>query len=363
MGTRYAPLLKAKDAEIQVLSDTQYKDDITPIFELQLAPKLYVDKVSQTEKNKNSTATHASFFVDYIARRWNRPMFVDVHRVVGADSAGPWWRLLSVLADVGSVTAPMAPVIHLNDDPGVAAQARPLAKNAGSAALRVALPHPNINVISDEIHSIADSLEIDVENISVIFDWGERLEDHRLDDIDEGTRIAIDLLKGKHADIITLGTPDCSGCEQAGDWQLTRREWWLWLRLRSHLDSVVYGDYALYPPADPGYGRRSYGHLRYSYEDKLWVHRRGIPKTRDAGIPASLGGAFRLCCQAVVGSDHFYGPEFSDADEQIHKIATVLGDKPTGSATDWRELSFKHHLEVVTRQLAAPPEAPPAGTE
>lgn len=365
MGTRYAPLLKAKPAEIEVLSEIEDKADIIPIFELQEAPQFYIDKRTQKEKNKYSTATHASYFVDCVARRWNSPMFVDIHRVVGDRGPAPWWRLLLALTEMGPAQTPLPPVIHSNDDAEAISSAAPLAQGAQAAALRVALPHANISVLSNEISSVASLLSLPTESITVILDWGNRLEEHRLDDIEEGTRIAVDLLKDRCADIITLGTPNDDGCKQAGDWPLPRKEWWLWLRLQDSPSAVIYGDYALYPPTDPGGGRPSYGHLRYSHEDTLWVHRRGKPKEQAVDTPANLEGAFRLCCRHLTRSTHFYGADFSPSDQEIQDIANDVGPvrNTPGSTEKWREISFKHHLALVTRQLAAPPEPPPAGTE
>lgn len=361
MGTRYAPLLKAKPAEIEVLSGIQHKADIIPIFEMQEAPRYYIDKRDQKEKNKNSTATHASYFVDCVARRWNSPMFVDVHRVAGDRGPRPWWRLLSALAELSPVQTPLPPVIHPNDTEDAISAAALLAQGAQAAALRVAFPHANINALPNEIASVTDMLKISPENLTVILDWGARLEKHRLDDIEGGTRAAIKLIKDRCSDVITLGTPDDAGCQQAGDWSLIRREWWLWLRLQADPSTVIFGDYALYPPSDPGGGTPKYGHLRYSYEDTLWVHRRGIPKQAEIDTPANLEGAFRLCCRHLVNSTHFYGSEFSPSDEEIQEIAGSGGKTP-GKSDKWREISFNHHLALVAKQLAAPPDPPPAGT-
>lgn len=360
----YTPLLKARDAEIEVLSAVDHKDDIVPIFELQKAPEYYIEKRTQKERNKRSAATHASYFIDRIARRWDRPMFVDVDRVAGLDTEHLWLRLLSLLAELCPTKPPMSPVVGLGYSRDALAEAAVLAQITGAAALRVDLPHPDIASLSDKLSSIAASLEIAPNGIAIILDWKDRLDRHSLDDAVEHTRAAASAFGTSHGNIITLGAPDDSGCQQAGDWKLLRREWWLWLRMQDHADNVVYGDYALYPPADPGFGRSVYAHLRYSHHDALWVHRRRAPEKGNIyGVEANLSGAFRLCCRHLVDSTHFYGPTFSDSDRKIHDIATNDAMKSPGKAQDWREITVKHHFAAVAKQLAAPPPPPPAGTE
>ena len=136
----------------------------------------------------------------------------------------------------------------------------------------------------------------------------------------------------------------------------------LWLRLGAAGLDVGYGDYALYPPSDPVPATPRYGHLRYSHDSTLWVHRRATPSRAEtaAGAAPGLAGAFGSCCQHLVHSDHYYGPGFSDADQTIKKAAT--GEQLIGKPGVWREIALAHHLTAVATQLADRPDPPSPGT-
>ncbi|WP_192477149.1 beta family protein [Arthrobacter sp. AET 35A] len=165
----------------------------------------------------------------------------------------------------------------------------------------------------------------------------------------------ISALGPSHGAIITAGTPNSKKFVQVGYWEPPRREWWLWLRLVAAGADVVYGDYCLYPPADPVPAGPQYGHLRYSSGDQLHVHREAIPKTG-----GGLAAAFANCCKKLISSSHFLGAGYSAADAQIEEIA--LGNAQCGSAGTWRQHATVHHFALVADQLANPPAPPPPGT-
>ncbi|MGH3952766.1 MAG: beta family protein [Mycobacterium sp.] len=360
MNINYSPLLKARDAEIKVLRTSRHNTNVTPIFELQRAARPSFDPADGPGPRAKSSATDASYFIDDIARQWNRPMYIDIHRVANHAERQQWWQLLSTLMEVGGTKLPMAPVIHLGDNAASIAAAGSLVANADKAAVRLRLPHPNLATLADEILSVATLLQIDPKNLTVILDWEDRLEQHGLDDLEAGTQAAIAAASAQPREIITLGTPDCTDCKQMGDWNFPRLEWWLWLRLAQHHDNLTYGDYALFAPADPAKASPQYGHLRYSYDDTLWVHRRSKP-VKSSTNPGGLKGAFQLCCEYLVQSTHFSGAEFSNADTTISGIAAGA-TPPMGAPGQWREIAFDHHLATVSAQLGTPASPPEAGT-
>lgn len=352
MNTNYFPLLKARDAEIKVLSTSTHNANVTPIFELQRAPEPIFDLEAARAK---SSVTDAAYFLDDIARQWNRLMYVDIHRVAAPAERQSWWRLLVTLMNMRGTTLPLAPVIRHGDSAAAITEAAPLAAVVDKAALRVRLPHANIPALTGEILSVAEHLRIDPQNLTVILDWEDRLGRDSLDDLEAGTEAVIAAASAHSREIITLGTPDCTECKQAGDWDFVRREWWLWLRLAQQHSNLAYGDYALYAPADPVQASPQYGHLRYSYGETLWVHRRSKPSV------GGLKAAFKICCDDLTQSAHFSGADFSDADTIIADIASGAR-KSSGAAGQWREYSLGHHLAMVSAQLASPPNPPPAGT-
>lgn len=362
MTATYSPVVKARNAEIKVLSTSPHRSIVTPIFELQKAPQSATDRETGKTKRTKSTATDVSYFLDDIARQWQQPMYIDISRIAEPNGKRSWWRLLANLAEISSGAGSIAPVVHAGDGVEATSEASSLAVGAGRAALRVKLPHPNPSVLASEISTLATSLGVEPSQIDVLLDWEDRLEQHRLDDLQAGTASVIESLGKQCGKIVTLGTPDTRRCQQAGDWEIERREWMLWLRLVAAGLDVAYGDYALYPPSDPVPATPRYGHLRYSHQNTLWVHRRATPSRAEtaAGAAPGLAGAFGICCQHLVESDHYYGPRFSDADHTISEAAT--GERQIGQAGMWREIALGHHLTTVVTQLADRPEPPPPGT-
>jgi hypothetical protein len=202
---------------------------------------------------------------------------------------------------------------------------------------------------------VAADLNVAVTAVDVVLDWEDSTESCPLDTLVSDTAAVIVALAGQHGQLITAGTPNSSAFQQVGDWHPNRREWWLWLRLAHAGYDVVFGDYALYPPAHPAPVTPQYGHLRYSSGDDLHVHRRAKPA---AG--GGLAAAFEECCSHVVAQPYWLGGAFSGADRRIHDIANAADKESTPGK--WRQLAAEHHFALVAQQLGAPPAAPPAGT-
>ena len=166
---------------------------------------------------------------------------------------------------------------------------------------------------------------------------------------------AIPGLGATHRRFIVVGTPQDGASTKGGCWAPVRREWWLWLRLVHAGADVVYGDYALYPPSDPVPAQARYGHLRYSSGDRMYVHRRRIPKTG-----GGLGAAFEAACSHLVTTPHWLGASFSKADQRIADITAKAAK--AGTPGVWRQIATHHHFALVDNLLASPPAAPPPGT-
>jgi len=353
----YVPVLKARDAEIEALLSASARLDVTPLFELQNAAPPTTDAATGALRRSKSTTTDASYFLDDIARRWIGRLYVDVSRVAEPAARGPWWALLSALAMLAAPTPILIPVLSDLEPSASRAQAAGLGASAGRAALRVQLPHPSPAAVAAALPAVASELGLNASDVDVILDWGDEMEPRfsSLDALESHTRAIIGTLGSEHGRLITVGTPNSADFAQVGDWQRTRREWWLWLRLAHAGLEVTYGDYALYPPADPVPAAPRYGHLRYSAGSDLYVHRRAIPA---AG--GGLKAAFAACCEHLVASSHFMGAGFSPADKRIADIAAKRDEM--GQAGKWRQLSAEHHFAVVASQLSAPPSAPPPRT-
>jgi hypothetical protein len=354
---QYVPVVKARAAEIGALLTAPASLQVTPLFELQNAAAPRTNTATGQVNRSKSSATDASYFLDDIARLWSGPLYVDACRVAAPAARGGWWQLLAALNAIQATPATLMPVVSDHEPPASRQLAAGLAAAAGRAALRVRLPHPNPASLAGELAAAAADLQLPASSVDVVLDWEDQMEPHivSLDNLEAHSNAVIAGLGGQHGDLITVGTPNSGDFVQVGDWNRTRREWQLWLRLAHAGIDVTYGDYVLYPPADPAPAAPSYGHLRYSSGDQLWVHRRARP----AG-GGGLAAAFAACCTHLVGQPHYLGPGFSDADRTIEAIAARTVQM--GAAGDWRQLAAEHHLAVVNDQLGAPPAAPAPGT-
>lgn len=353
----YVPVVKAREAEIKALLNTPAPLDVTPLFELQATLPGQIDQATGIRKRTKGPLTDASYFLDDIARLWDAPLYVDISRVSSPSQRELWWKLLDVQNRLAPVSAELIPVLVPDEATGACAAAGAAASVTGRLAVRFPMPNylGSTGAMSGVVARISAEASIPVKDIDVFIDWTDQLENHPLDDIETTTHNALTALSGQHGAVITLGTPNSDDFVQVGTWDRPRREWWLWLRLAHGGYDVVYGDYVLYPPSDPVPVGPSYGHLRYSSDDRLHVFRRARPAT-GGGITA----AFRECCSAVVAETYFLGRGFSKADRRIDDI-NLDADKES-QAGKWRQIAEEHHFALVAAQLASPSAAPPAGT-
>lgn len=361
----YTPILKARNAEITALLTAPSSIDVIPLFELQPTAPTRNNAAGPTARAK-SAMTDAGYFLDDIARQWNRPLYMDVSRVADPAGRANWWTFVHAMSALhglplpgsGAVAPlpPLLPVLHELDPAATRRAAAGLATAAGRAALRVKLPHASPASLTATLGAAASDLGLAPSAVDVVLDWGDQMEASQiaLDTLELHTQQVIAAFAGCGT-VITAGTPNSAAFVQEGDWTETRREWWLWLRLMHGGTQVRFGDYALYPPTDPVPAAPRYGHLRYSSGAELHVHRRAMPR---AG--GGLAAAFGVACAHLTGQGHFRGRAFSGADTVFDDCAT--GAQRVGAAGKWRELASVHHFALVAEQLNAPSAAPPVGT-
>lgn len=353
----YVPILKARENEIVALRRRPTTLNVVPYFELQAVTSATIDPATNLPKRNKSAVTDASYFLDDIARLWDRDFYLDLSRVATPAERENWWQLITACSALTPPNRPIIPALAEDDPPAAWAAAALLAQLANRAAIRIKMPHASPAALPATITAGADELGIAETAVDVVLDWGDSMEQTvvSLDDLENLTVDAMTAIGGARGRVITAGTPNSKKFVQAGYWAVKRREWQLWLRLHAAGHDVAYGDYCLYPPSDPVKAGPQYGHLRYSSGDSLHVHR--------AARPASGGGlkaAFSECCDVVTAASHFLGATFSSADTMIEEIS--LGITESGSAGHWRQLAAIHHFALVDNQLQHVPAAPPAGT-
>lgn len=345
----YVPILKARAAELEALSSQDVNCQIEPIFEIQ-----HTDW--DLAKSAKSISTDIAYFLDQLRRQWWRPSYIDLKHVAKAPiEREKWWAYVSaMLALPGMPSHHLAPVIMTSDTESTLKCAKPLASVTQKALIRVSAPCLDITSLVSFLSDSAKTLELDPTNVGVLIDWAGSTEDYPLDSLVAHCRKIISALPSQ-TPVMTAGTPDTVACTGAGTWHFDRREWWVWLRLREQDQQVIYGDYALFPPPTPGFGRPLYGHLRYSADSTLYVERQVASR-------GGLAQGFKVCCEELDRAGHFMGAAFSLGDSEIDKILHDTSHKTPGSSTAWRKIGLQHHLRLVCEQLTEPPGAPPPGT-
>lgn len=354
---QYVPILKAREAEIVALRRRPGNLDVTPYFELQAVGPPTKDPATGLSKRGKSAVTDASYFLDDIARLWGNDLYLDVSRVASPADRQHWWQLMTSLSALTPPAGVVIPALAETDPDEAWEAAAPLASLAKRAAMRVSMPHATPAALGANLSRVAGLIGLSPSSIDVVLDWGDHMEAAvvSLDNLVAHTLEAISGLGTSHGTLVTAGTPNSTKFVQVGYWEPVRREWWLWLRLVAADVDVSYGDYCLYPPADPVPMGPQYGHLRYSSGDKLHVHRTARPATG-----GGLTAAFTACCVELVGSSHFLGAAYSSADAELEEIA--LGTSECGRAGTWRQYAAIHHFALVANQLASPPASPSPGT-
>ncbi len=142
---------------------------------------------------------------------------------------------------------------------------------------------------------------------------------------------------------------------------ISRTEWRLWKDAASATDvDLVFADYAVQHPRVPSSGGRTYGNLRYTAKDDLYVSRGRLMSNMD-------DADFAAMCRRIVVDGPFSGEDFSWGDQQIYSLAqrrrgprVAIFDEPDDEAqiqgisghSFWREVGTSHHLKFVSVQLA-----------
>ena len=356
----YVPVLKAKAAEIAALQSLPPgTQDVLPLFEVQAVLPTKRKADGTWDKHKSAPAEVTSF-LDLIQMHWNAPLMVDISRVAAPTMRAAWWALLRATEVIRPTGAQLIPVVALDDPSDAITAAAAMAAVVAGAAVRLPMPLKSTTLAAD-LSGVAAQLGLPLASVAILIDWGNGLDTTKtttitLDDAERATSAAIAALPSGHGPVATLGTPNTSKVQQAGYWTFTRREWWLWLRARSNLAGLWFGDYALFAPSDPVQASPQYGYLVYSSGDQVHIWREARPAAKP-----TLGGAFKVCCQKATSDPAFCGRPFSPADERIDDIATGTVET-RGDARTWRAHALTHHFYLVRSQMASPPPAPPAGT-
>jgi len=127
-----------------------------------------------------------------------------------------------------------------------------------------------------------------------------------------------------------------------------RLDWELYQLLSERADELpilpMFSDYGLeYPAQYRAVKAPPSAHLRYSTERDYVVAKGASTKK-----PNSHKAIYPVA-SALVRNPCFMGPEFSDGNAFIYRLATI--QDRTGHSSDWRWAAVDHHLSLVLAQL------------
>ncbi|EMC1884439.1 beta family protein, partial [Salmonella enterica subsp. enterica serovar Kentucky] len=203
----------------------------------------------------------------------------------------------------------------------------------------------------DTIDDVLASMDIDVENCSVLLDFDDVTKMSILD-IQENTQRAIDILDSYDFKFISI-----AGCSVSGDINgmvpeintdgvVIRKEFKVWKTIRKFNPNVrfIFGDYGIANPqlSDDLIAPDANGKIRYTIEDSYFVVRGYSRRQGDKG--AQVYGL----CRRLINSGHYMGPSFSWGDFKINECAQ---EQFLGNSTNWVSIDTSHHMTYVLAEV------------
>jgi hypothetical protein len=262
--------------------------------------------------------------------------------------------LLSYLADhLHLAGVPLRPVVRLDDSSEALGVARDTCRlHQQGACLRIGSQDgdPSPNGTEEPLPNVLAGLDLEVEQIDLLIDFGEVRSQRDLDRITPGAKQLLEWSQMRPWRSVTLaagGFPESvSDLPRDAASALPRYDAMLWTAVAQSVNGseIRFGDYGVAHPAAPkGVPRSPLPSLRYTTGHTWTIYRQATP--REAG-----NARFYDLCAALVESPHWMGARYSWGDEQIDRSASEsIGP---GNATKWRAYGTSHHLAMVTDRLA-----------
>ncbi len=347
----YYPVLRLKEGEYVALTTLppSVANLISPVFVV--APP----KERDPELGRALQLDECAYFAARrIASYWpNRLCFIEARFVLkefGHEDSNAWLpRLFDLARKNGGIPVP---VVSLKDAVGESANAFKVCISS-MASIRLGI-RVSFNDIDEDLVSKLKAA-LNAQNIraqeSVVFiDFAEA-------DISDPDIVSDVLLATFHliqeagdwAKIVFQATnfPETNPAPVGGSVKIDRTEWKVWRKLAQTdsdvLNHLAFGDFG----ADSAKfefksgGAKPIPHLRYCGSEEWHVIRGG-----DLGKQETL---MRSVARSVLDCGSYMGRSFSDADDQIYRMAHGL--MGCGTATNWRGINTAHHITKVVNDL------------
>jgi hypothetical protein len=358
--TRYVPFLKGKAGEIKALGqlEVEEREALTPLIEV--PPR----KITFTESGEIIETVDKTLkgYAARLAEAWGKidSCFIEIDQFApGVRLEDGRHPLTAFFTDAKAVDLAGIPVTGLDrDDAHLEAVKAVCRKRRGGVAIR--LRHPEMQTpaaLAERLPGFLESIEQGAEQVDLLLDFGELLVS-QVTEVEAAARATILALPdlGTWRSVVL-----CSGAFPAQISQFIkpgksgkrpRRDWSLWRRLIESPEPLprlpAFADYGVTgaewgPPFNP---RTMNPACKIVYaDDKEWAIVRGH-SFRDHG-----GGQYRQLAAQMKARDEFLGKDHCSTEEKILDCAAGRGG--TGNLEQWVTAATRHHIEVVSNQLAS----------
>ncbi|AYY14975.1 hypothetical protein EF847_22065 [Actinobacteria bacterium YIM 96077] len=347
--SRYLPVLKGRQAELDALRDAQ------PTTVASILPLVEIVPTHDVQ-DQSSIAADCRDTMARLADAWpsGRPVLVDGGLLdlsvdLHGNARGALWELIAQARDK-EVEA--IPVLHLGDDAQALSDVAAVCEQEDSG-ICVRLNTDDLDDTPSDLESMLGQLmsEVGVEagRTDLVFDigyvdgdvtvrHGVRLVQEALDELPDidGWR-TITVLSGASPADLSAVTP----------WEIVRHRRYdaiLYDRVvnRSQHRPLLYGDYTTaHPTLCAGTPFRTPPHLRYATTED-WLVIKGQRNSQRGD------DQFYEICDVVSEHHEFAGASLGHADE---RIANARAYEPETEVT-WQQLGMTHHLDFVASRFA-----------
>ncbi len=360
----YIPILRWKAAEKEALGHVPVADKkfITPLIEF-VMPSPAQNKAGEDPKSPEQMwqesvdgfKKNLPEIADQISKYWGEePVFIDVHLLDGSIRSD---ALKEMLTKGQGLNLFMIPVINLIPvvDFGSDVQTREVAfsfaqKTNQGLCLRLSHTEITENTLPERIEAFLTAAAISPEKIDLLVD---------LQNIDEeegkieSVLNKLPRLSEWRTFTIAGGAfpPDLSQFKSPDRYDIPRKEWGLWLKLKDKLTrKPSFSDYTIQHaiPRDLTPGANPSASIRYTLND-TWLIMKGMALRGKKSI-----GFKQYPAQAslLAAQPEFFGENFSYGDGYIVKMGKDVNSKETGNPKTWLRAGINHHLVCVIKQIA-----------
>lgn len=358
----YVPFVKGKAGEFEALEQlgVEQRESIIPLFDVP-PEKVSFEMVEDEKVIQIETVDEAlEGYALRVAKAWpaTHECYVDL---AGFDPelrlAGGVHPVTRFFGDATELTA--IPVTGLERD---AAQVEAVKQICSTwrlgAAIRLrhsALTRPA--QLANNLHRLARRLELDRPCLDLLVDFGELVKGN-IEETEAAARAVIeaipDLSSWRRLVFATGAFPFELGTQVGAEETkaLPRYDWELWQRLAFSSKPLprvpTYGDYgATYADWKEAFDPITMSvsaKVVYTTEDD-WVVAKGLEKVKKNGPQY-----YRLC-QRLKERPEFIEADHCESEVKILRCAENIGGP--GGSKEWVTVATRHHIEMVSRQLAS----------